>query len=61
VLRSTRQLTRTALLHRTSIQGLHLAGQSVLAPGVFGTTLGSFHTVRHIIGPDRFGKEVLLS
>jgi all-trans-retinol 13,14-reductase len=61
VLRSTRQLTRTALLNRTSIQGLHLAGQSVLAPGVFGTTLGSFHTVRHIIGPDRFGKEVLLS
>jgi all-trans-retinol 13,14-reductase len=61
VLRSTRQLTHTALLNRTSIQGLHLAGQSVLAPGVFGTTLGSFHTVRHIIGPDRFSKEVPLS
>jgi all-trans-retinol 13,14-reductase len=61
VLRSTRQLTRAAMLNRTSIQGLHLAGQSVLAPGVFGTTLGSFHTVRHIIGPDRFGREVVLS
>lgn len=60
VLRSTRQLTRAALLNRTSIQGLHLAGQSVLAPGVFGTTLGSFHAVRHMIGHDRFGKEVLL-
>jgi phytoene dehydrogenase-like protein len=61
VLRSTRQLTRAAMLNRTSIRGLHLAGQSVLAPGVFGTTLGSFHTVRHIIGPDRFSREVLLS
>jgi all-trans-retinol 13,14-reductase len=61
VLHSTRQLTRTALLNRTSIDGLHLAGQSVLAPGVFGTTLGSFHTVRHIIGPERFDKDVLLS
>jgi all-trans-retinol 13,14-reductase len=61
VLRSTRQLTRAAMLNRTSIQGLHLAGQNVLAPGVFGTTLGSFHTVRQIIGPERFGREVVLS
>jgi all-trans-retinol 13,14-reductase len=61
VLRSTRQLTRASMLNRTSIQGLYLAGQSVLAPGVFGTTLGSFHTVRQIVGPDRFGREVMLS
>jgi all-trans-retinol 13,14-reductase len=61
VLRSTRQLTSAAMLNRTSVQGLYLAGQSTLAPGIFGTTLGSFHTVRHIIGSDRFGREVLLS
>lgn len=60
VLRSTRQMTRTALLNRTSIQGLYLAGQSVLAPGIFGTTLGSFQTVRSMIGPERFRDEVRL-
>lgn len=61
VLRSTRQLTRAAMLNRTSIQGLYVCGQNVLAPGIFGTTLGSFHTVRHIVGPERFGREVILS
>lgn len=61
VLRSTGQLTRAAMLNRTSIAGLHLAGQSVLAPGIFGTTLGSFHTIRHIVGPDRFSRDVALS
>jgi hypothetical protein len=49
------------MLNRTSIAGLHLAGQSVLAPGIFGTTLGSFHTIRHIVGPDRFSRDVALS
>jgi phytoene dehydrogenase-like protein len=61
VLRSTGQLTRAAMLHRTSIAGLHLAGQSVLAPGIFGTTLGSFYAVRQIIDSDRFVREVQLS
>jgi len=60
VLRSTRQLTSTAMLNRTSVQGLYLAGQSVLAPGIFGTTLGSFQTVRYLIGPERFRTEVRL-
>lgn len=61
VRRSTRQLTRASMLNRTSVQGLYLSGQSVLAPGIFGTTLGSFHTVRQIIGPDRFGRDVMPS
>lgn len=61
VMRSTGQLTSAAMLNRTSIKGLFMAGQSVLAPGVFGTTLGSFHTVKQMIGPERFGREVQLS
>jgi phytoene dehydrogenase-like protein len=60
VQRSTRQLTRASMLNRTSIQGLYLCGQNVLAPGIFGTTLGSFHTIRQIIGSERFGSEVML-
>jgi phytoene dehydrogenase-like protein len=52
VLRSSRQLLRTLLLTRTPIHGLHLAGQSTLAPGVLGTTLGSLLLVRQLAGPE---------
>ncbi len=57
ILRSSRQLTRAAALSRIPVKGLYLAGQSAVAPGVFGTTLGSFATVRNIIGHERFCKE----
>ena len=60
VLRSTRQWIGAAMLNRTSVAGLHLAGQNVLASGVFGTVLGSFYTVRQMIGRERFLKEVIL-
>lgn len=56
VLRSSSQLLATALLNRTSVKGLFLSGQSVMAPGVLGTILGSLSTVKLIIGPERFLK-----
>lgn len=60
VLRSSSQQLATAMLSRTAVQGLHLAGQSVLAPGVIGTIMGSFATVKQLIGGERFAQEVKL-
>ena len=60
VLRSTKQLTSAAMLNRTSVEGLFLAGQSVLAPGIFGTVLGSFYTVKQMMGHKKFLEEVVL-
>lgn len=59
ILRSTGQLLKTASLKRTFIDGLFLAGQNSLAPGIMGTMLGSFQTVRNVIGHERFGSEVM--
>lgn len=59
ILRSTRQLMKTASLNRTSVEGLFLAGQNSMAPGVMGTTLGSFQAVKRIIGQERFCREVM--
>ena len=59
ILRSTRQMMKTASLNRTSVEGLFLAGQNSMAPGIMGTTLGSFQTVRRFIGQARFEKEVM--
>ncbi|MFH0976907.1 MAG: NAD(P)-binding protein [Spirochaetota bacterium] len=59
VLRSKEQLLKTALLNRTSVKGLYLAGQSVLAPGILGTALGSLVTVKDIVGSEAF-KAVIL-
>ncbi|MBN2040522.1 MAG: NAD(P)/FAD-dependent oxidoreductase [Spirochaetes bacterium] len=50
--RSRTQLLKTASLHRTSVHGLHLAGQNVLAPGILGTVLGSLSAVKGITGDD---------
>ena len=58
VMRSTEQLLSGALLNRTSLQGLFLAGQSIMAPGILGTIIGSLATVQFIIGPERFRREV---
>ncbi|MCK5071422.1 MAG: hypothetical protein KAR01_12790, partial [Desulfocapsa sp.] len=60
VLRSSSQTLSTALLNRTAVQGLYLAGQSVLAPGVIGTLMGSFSTVKLILGADEFRKRVCM-
>jgi hypothetical protein len=59
IIRSTRQVMKTAFLKRTLIEGLFLAGQNSLAPGIMGTMLGSFQTVRNIIGHERFSREVI--
>lgn len=58
VMRSNDQMLSAALLNRTSLRGLFLAGQSVLSPGILGTILGSFSTVKFIVGSERFGREV---
>ncbi len=60
IMKSSNQLLSTALLNRSAIKGLFLAGQSVLAPGILGTILGSFVTARFIIGPDRFRRRITL-
>ena len=58
IMRSSRQLLSEAALHRELLGGLYFAGQNALAPGVLGTLLGSFQTVRQMIGHDRFSREV---
>jgi phytoene dehydrogenase-like protein len=58
VMRSTEQLLSAALLNRSSVRGLFLAGQSVMSPGVLGTIIGSLATVQFIVGPERFRQEV---
>jgi phytoene dehydrogenase-like protein len=60
VLRSSSQTLATALLNRTAVKGLYLAGQNVLAPGVIGTIMGSFSSVKLILGPDEFRRKICL-
>jgi all-trans-retinol 13,14-reductase len=60
IMKSHRQMLSAALLNRTSIKGLYLAGQSVMAPGILGTILGSLATAKFIVGMERFTKEVRL-
>ena len=60
VQRSASQMLATALLNRTSVKGLYLAGQSVMAPGIIGTIMGSFSTVRLLLGQEEFKKKVRL-
>lgn len=60
VQRSSSQMLATALLNRTPVKGLYLAGQNVLAPGIIGTIMGSFSTVKLILGADAFKKQVQL-
>lgn len=60
VLRSSGQLLATAMLNRTSVKGLYLAGQNVMAPGIIGTIMGSFTTVKAILGADVFREAVRL-
>lgn len=60
VMRSDTQMLSAALLNRTAVKGLFLSGQSVMAPGVLGTVLGSLITVKFIIGAERFEREIQL-
>ncbi|MDP6395922.1 MAG: NAD(P)/FAD-dependent oxidoreductase [Desulfobacterales bacterium] len=56
ILRSYEQLLEVSILNRTSVKGLFLSGQNIMAPGILGTILGSFATVKLIVGRDRFFK-----
>lgn len=58
VMRCEDQLLSAAMLNRTAVKGLYLAGQSVMAPGVLGTILGSMITAKLMVGPQRFNREV---
>jgi len=60
VMRSTDQILKAAMLNRTPVKGLHLAGQNVLSPGIMGAIFGSFDTVSKIVGPERFQNEIRL-
>jgi all-trans-retinol 13,14-reductase len=60
VMKSHQQMLSAALLNRTSVKGLYLAGQSVMAPGILGTILGSLATTKFIVGTERFNQEVRL-
>ena len=59
ILRSSRQLLKVASLNNLPIDGLCLAGQNALAPGVLGSILGSFNAARQIIGDQRFIREFI--
>jgi hypothetical protein len=58
IMRSSRQLLKSISLNNIPIQGLSLAGQNALAPGVMGSILGSFNAARQIIGAERFAQEI---
>jgi phytoene dehydrogenase-like protein len=60
VLRSSSRMLATALLNRTAVQGLYLAGQNVVAPGIIGTIMGSFSTVKLLLGAKEFHKLIRL-
>jgi len=57
--RSSAQLMKTAFLNRPAVKGLFFAGQNILAPGIMGTTLGSFQVIKRIIGQEHFGRDIL--
>ncbi len=58
VMRSDSQMLSAAMLNRTKVKGLFLSGHSVLAPGILGTIIGSLLTVKFIVGPQRFEREI---
>jgi phytoene dehydrogenase-like protein len=60
VMRSNTQMLSAALLNRTKVKGLYLAGQSVMAPGILGVILGSLATAKFMVGPERFSRNVQL-
>ena len=59
VLRSCEQMFSAALLNRASVKGLFLSGQSVMAPGILGTVVGSVLTARFILPPEIFAETIL--
>jgi len=60
VMRSVNQRFQAALLNRTPVKGLFAAGQSVLAPGILGSSLGSAQTAMLIAGKDTVARVLAL-
>jgi phytoene dehydrogenase-like protein len=58
IMRSSRQLLKVVSLKNIPLNGLCLAGQNAIAPGVLGSILGSFNAARQIIGQERFAQEI---
>jgi phytoene dehydrogenase-like protein len=58
IMRSSQQMLKAISLNYIPIQGLSLAGQNALAPGVLGSIMGSFNAARQIIGAERFAQEI---
>lgn len=58
IIRSSGQMMKAASLNRAPVKGLFLSGQNRLSPGVLGTVLGSFQTVRQMVGSEIFEREV---
>jgi phytoene dehydrogenase-like protein len=56
VMHSSSQLLKIASLNNVPLPGLYLAGQNVVAPGVLGTTLGSFNAASKIAGAEQLAK-----
>lgn len=59
LLRSAGQMLKAASLKNLPVEGLCLAGQNALAPGVLGCLLGSFSVARQIAGESRFREAVI--
>jgi len=59
IMRSSNQLMQTTFLNRLNIDGLFLAGQNIMAPGIMGTTLGSFLVAQKVMGQENFSRNVL--
>ena len=59
IMRSSNQLMQTTFLNRLNIDGLFLAGQNIMAPGIMGTTLSSFLVAQKVMGQESFSHNVL--
>jgi all-trans-retinol 13,14-reductase len=51
-------MMKAASLNRAPVKGIYLSGQNRLSPGILGTALGSFQTVRQIVGHEIFSREI---
>jgi len=56
LMHSSSQLLKIASLNNIPLTGLYQAGQNVVAPGVLGTTLGSFNAASKIAGAEHLAK-----
>ena len=58
IMRSSRQLLKAISLNNLPIEGLCLAGQNAMAPGVMGCLFGAFNVARQMAGTEMFAQEI---